>query len=177
MEYSRGSGLLYEYRQEVELVRLVPMSGPAAGGTTVSIVGHGFDARTSYRCIFGQQGTSAAAVLASPSTVVCKTPARMQAAQGASGAVEVRITSTSGGSVSTTALLFTYVPRIEVYKLVPSAGSVLGGSLLTVMGSGFAGDTLDIMFGHALVTAWEVSLAATKPASGRSKEDPAHRYS
>ena len=125
-----------------------PSTGPAAGGTTVYVSGTGFTAAT--RVSFGT--TSASFSVISDNLISAFSPA-----QGTNPAtVDVTVTAGSSTSVTSTADQFTWSstppPSGPVVNGVsPNQGSTLGGSTVTVYGSGLSGPT-SVKFGASAGT-------------------------
>jgi hypothetical protein len=137
-----------------------PASGPAAGGTAVSISGTGFT--NGATVTFG--GTAATSVNVNGSTTItATTPAH------ASGAINVVVTNSNGQSSS---LIngFTYAAPLAapiVSAVNPNFGTAAGGTAVTVSGTGFAPGAT-VSFGGAVATGVIVnsstSISATTPA-------------
>ena len=108
------------------LTSVGPTSGPAAGGTTVTITGTGF------------AGTAVdfGTTLATNLTVVTGTTITVVSPAG-TGIVDVTVTTPGGTSPAVLADQFTYVPTVS--GLSPAAGPLDGGNLVTITGRGFAG--------------------------------------
>lgn len=110
-----------------------PAAGSSAGGTSVTITGTNFTGATGVT-IRGVPATSVTVV--SATVIVCTTPA------GTAGAASVAVTTPSG---TTSSNLFTYVqppPTVtgtSANGISPARGSTLGGTLVTVTGTGFTG--------------------------------------
>jgi len=111
---------------------ITPSSGPLAGGTAVKINGSGFVAGATVTI-----GAAAAGVrFVSGSELTAKTPA-------GSGSREV-IVSDAGGT-SKGGPDFTYLPPPTVASVIPNTGPTIGGTAVTIKGSGFvAGATVAI---------------------------------
>jgi Flp pilus assembly pilin Flp len=105
-----------------------PTSGPAAGGTTVTVSGSGFST-TAGATTFTFGGTAAASVTCS-STIRCDvvTPAH------AVGAVNVVVTV--GGQSGTLTNGFTFNPVVS--SVSPNFSALAGGISVTVTGAGFS---------------------------------------
>lgn len=134
-----------------------PTSGPAGGGTSVTISGANFTSGATIT--FG--GTAASNVIVvNASTITATTPAH------AAGAVSVAVRN-SDGQIATLASAFTYVAPPFVSGVSPSSGSSGGGTAVTISGSGFMGGAT-VTFGGAAATSVNVasatSITATTPA-------------
>ncbi len=110
---------------------LSPAVGPAAGGNTVTIVGHGFVKVTKVR--FGTKAAVSFKVLAS-TQITAKAPS-------GSGAVNVRVTTAAGVSSATSKNKYTYYALATVTAVSPAGGPTSGGTSVTITGTGFTGVT------------------------------------
>lgn len=124
------------------LTSATPSSGPAAGGTSVSLTGTRFTGTTAVR--FGS--TPAASF-----TVVSDTHITAVAPAG-SGTVQITVTGPGGTS---NAVPYTYQAAPLVTALSPSQGPVNGGTTVTVTGSGFTGASA-VLFGSVPATSFTV---------------------
>ena len=111
---------------------LSPSSGPAAGGTLVTITGPVFTGAT-----LVDFGTTAATNL----TVVNDTEITADSPAG-TGVVDVTVTTPGGTSATSTADQFTYVAAPTVTALSPTSGPAAGGSLVTITGTNFTGPSV-----------------------------------
>jgi hypothetical protein len=103
-----------------------PTSGPAAGGTTVTIQGSGLSVSGAATLVnFGANQVNATCSNATVCTAVSP--------PGVGGSVSV--TATVGGATSN-AVSFTYVPALGT--LNPTAGPPSGGTTVTITGTGFS---------------------------------------
>jgi hypothetical protein len=139
-----------------------PSSGPMSGGTTVTITGAGFTAATVVR--FG--ATWAATFVVDSSTQITATsPSR------SAGTVDLTVVGPGGVSMTSSADQFTFLFVSNSTPLVtgiaPSAGTVAGGTLVTIMGDGFSNVT-EVKFGAIVATNFvvnsETQITATSPA-------------
>ncbi|MDA0365850.1 MAG: IPT/TIG domain-containing protein [Chloroflexi bacterium] len=108
---------------------VTPASGPASGGTTVTITGSGFSspATVTFR---GVAATNVTVV--SASQITATTPA------GALGPAAVLV-STAGGQVGGLTAGFTYAETKPVVNAVtPWTGASTGGTAISIAGTGFA---------------------------------------
>lgn len=143
-----------------------PNSGPAAGGTSVTITGSGFqNTPTIPAVLFG--GTPAASVtFNSPTQLTVTTPAGV-------GTVSVQVTNADGQSV-TKSSAFTFVAAPTITNSTPGSGPTAGGTQVTITGTGFQSGAT-VFFGAApaasvtFVNATQVR--ATSPASAAGMVD------
>ena len=146
----------YTYAAAPTITSISPMSGPAPGGTTVTITGTNLTGATAVA--FGAAaGTSINVVNSTTVTVV--SPA-------GTGTVDVRLTTPGGTSPNTAADDFTYIPAPTVASLNPTSGPVGGGTAVTITGTSFTGAT-SVTFGGATASFSVVNgttITATAPA-------------
>lgn len=143
-----------------------PTSGPASGGTSVTITGTGFNGAT--RLSFGSTATSNFTV-ASDTQITATSPAA-----NLSGAVDVTVTTPNGTSATSGADQFTYMTTgaaPTVTGISPTSGSAAGGDSVTITGSGFTGAT-GVSFGSTLASSFNVDsdtqITATSPVANLS---------
>ena len=131
-----------------------PNSGPAAGGTSVTITGTGFTGATGV-----DFGTTAATGV----TVVSATTITADSPPG-TGTVDVTVLTPAGTSAASAADRFTYtavaVAAPTVTGISPSSGPAAGGTLVTITGTGFSGAT-GVDFGTTAATDVTVVSATT----------------
>jgi hypothetical protein len=138
---------------------LTPSSGPTAGGTAVQISGTGLKGAT----VVSFGGTAA------PFTVVSDTRINATAPPHAAGGVPVTVRTPAGLSPPRT---YTYEeppppgPPPVVLLVAPAAGSMDGGTVVTITGTGFTGATAVAFGGTAAAFAVDsaTSITATTPA-------------
>jgi hypothetical protein len=126
---------------------LAPNSGTAAGGTSITINGTGFNSATSVS--FGALTLPASAFsVGSDTTIVLSAPAGT-----ASTTVDVTVATAAGTSPVTPADRYTWVaPGAPVINGVsPNHGMPPGGTSVSIFGSGFANAT-GVKFGTVLAT-------------------------
>ncbi|MBF6150246.1 IPT/TIG domain-containing protein [Nocardia nova] len=133
-----SNGASYTYVTVPALTSIAPTTGPATGGTTVTLSGTGLSAVTGV--VFG-------AVPATSFTIVSDTQVTAVAPAG-TGTVAVKVTSATGSS---NALPFTYVGVPVVISVSPNAGPVTGGTVVTLTGTGFTG-AIGVSFGGTPAT-------------------------
>jgi hypothetical protein len=142
-QFSRNDRV-YEYVKETAAVGATPRDGSQAGGTIVRLtLSAAADAAAAMSCRFGTMGPLASRVAGSG--VECIAPAH----EGGSVAVA---TSANDEVWSVSELAFVYVPSAVVYAVTPSSGSVSGGEIVIVMGSGFEGESIKCRFGQEVVS-------------------------
>ncbi len=138
-----------------------PTSGPLVGGTVVTITGTGFTGATAVN--FGTTpGTSL--------TVNSATKINITSPTGAAGTVNVTVTTPAGTSATSPACQFTYTTVTAaptVTGISPTSGPLVGGTVVTITGTGFTGATA-VKFGTTAGTSLTVNSATqiniTSPA-------------
>ncbi len=110
-----------------------PLSGPSAGGTSVTITGTGFGTTPGATTV--KFGASAATGVSCATTTSC-------VATSPSGSGTVDVTAAVGGITSATSAAdrFSYsdVPLPTVSAVSPSSGRSAGGTTVTITGTGFS---------------------------------------
>jgi len=136
-----------------------PTTGPATGGTTVTITGTGFTAATSVS--FG--GTAAASFTMNGDTSITA----VSPAAGA-GTIDVTVSSAGGTSATSPSDQFTFVATPTVSGVSPNSGPVSGGALVTITGTNFI-DVTAVNFGdtpaYGFTVNGDTSITATSPAA------------
>ena len=131
-----------------------PGSGPADGGSWVTITGAGFTGATEVD--FG--GAAAYFVVDSDTSIEAWSPA-------GAGTVDVAVTTIGGTSAASANDQFTFVDAPSVSGVSPNAGPVDGGSSVTIAGAGFTGAT-EVDFGGVaadFVVDSDSSITAVSP--------------
>ncbi|WP_160861951.1 putative Ig domain-containing protein [Shinella kummerowiae] len=135
-----------------------PASGPASGGTVVTITGANLSEAT---------GVTFGGVAASAYTIDSGTQITATAPAGTAGAVSVLVTAPVGRTAIGTGNQFTYIAAPTVTSVTPTAGPTGGGTSVTITGSGFSGATA-VTFGGAAATGYTIIsntlITATAPA-------------
>ncbi len=141
----------FTYKVAPVVSKLSPVSGPASGGTAVTITGTEFTGATAVS--FG--GTPAASYkVLSATSITAVAPA------GASGYADVRVSAGGGTSAITTRDRFKYLPSVT--SVTPNAGPTAGGTSVTVEGSGFTPGTETVFkFGKAKATSVNCTSSTT----------------
>ena len=134
---------------------LSPTFGPAAGGTSVTILGSGFTGPATVD--FG--ATPATNVTVNSTTSITAT------SPAGSGLVDVTVLTPGGTSATSAADQFSFVPSVTLLSAM--SGPTAGGTSVTITGTGFTGATA-VKFGTYAATSFMVSSAtsitATSPA-------------
>jgi hypothetical protein len=156
---SLNNGYTYTSSNPAPTVSTIsPVTGPAAGGTAVTITGTGFLSGAGVT-LGGTAATNV--VVVSATSITAKTPAH------AGGAVNVAVTNTDGqsGSLSNG---FTYTnPAPTVTAISPVSGTTAGGTAVTITGTGFLAGASVTLGGTAATNVTVVSgisITATTPA-------------
>ena len=159
-------GVFYVYYGPVTVSRLVPVAGPAQLDTTVMVWGGNFDLGSDYRCGFGDRGSALRfpelaadhsvsnipATRVNASLLKCRSPLA-----SLSGPLPVMVSLNGQQYTDTSADFFFYAPH-HVLSVSPSSGSSLGGTTVTVTGTGF----IDFMHPHPIECRFGVSPAHTQ---------------
>jgi len=117
----------FEYRRAIEIDRVTPAQGPAAGGTKVTIEGSGFEEAETVS--FGGL----------PASFTVRTDDEIRATTPEHGAGAVDVTVEGGGLEARLEEGFSYTTGLEVWGFQPVRGSVAGGTFVRVRGEGFSG--------------------------------------
>ena len=104
-----------------------PAAGPTAGGSTVTIKGMNLGTVATATVTFGS--TSAAIVSDDGTTLVATNPA------GATGTVDITVTTAGGTSTASANDQFTYVAAPTLTTVSPMAGPTTGGTPVTITGT------------------------------------------
>ncbi|WP_223693745.1 IPT/TIG domain-containing protein [Leifsonia poae] len=136
---------------------LTPTHGPAAGGTAVTITGTGFTGATGVT-FGGTAGTTFTVV--NDTTITVTTPAH------AAGAADVVVQSPNGDSAPGT-FTFDAAPAPAITGLTPTSGPAIGGTVVTITGTGFTGATgatFDGTSGTTFTVVNDTTITVTSPA-------------
>jgi hypothetical protein len=131
---------------------LAPNSGPAAGGTPVTVTGTNFTGATAVK--FGT--VAATAYMFNSATQITAT------SPPGSGTVDVTVTAAGGTSATGAADQFTYTgpppPAPTVSSVVPSSGPATGGSSVIITGTNLTAASV-VKFGTVAATTYTVTSA------------------
>jgi len=115
---------------------LSPKTGPATGGTIVTITGSGFTGATAVD--FGSTALLAAAANPPPSghfTFISDTQILANSPPGSGASVTVTVTTPGGTSLGGPDVVFGYAPVVALVK--PGEGASSGGTKVIILGSDF----------------------------------------
>jgi hypothetical protein len=126
-------GLTYEYVQGGVIEALFPSSGPASGGTELTVIGQGFRNESRMACLFGAALENAAASFVTTSTVTCVAP------RHTAEAVKVEVVYGSARiSGSAGQVYFMYWKEPRLLSVRPSVGPIKGGYAVELLGHDLA---------------------------------------
>jgi hypothetical protein len=151
-DYYTDSGIVLRLVESLAVSRVIPSSGPTMGGTIVRVSGLGFSSSERYQCRFGTEPPRPA-VSVSPAVVTCIAPD-----VSAIGSVDVSLLL-DDSEIAWAPKAFTYYAQPTITAISPASGSVYGGSLIGVSGTGLGSgeDGLWCRFGATVVPAIPVS--------------------
>jgi hypothetical protein len=132
-------------------------TGPATGGTAVTITGTGFT---------GATGVAFGATPAASFTVESDTVISAVSPAAPAGTVDVTVSSAGGPSATAPDDLFSFVALPTVTGLSPAAGPLEGGNQVTITGTGLTPVT-EVDFGDqaaAFTVEGDTQITATAPA-------------
>lgn len=132
------------------IAKLSPTKGPAAGGTTVTITGTNLNGATAVR--FGSVSATSFKVK-SATSVTAVSPAEV------AKTVDVTVTTPNGTSAVSSLDHFKFGPP-TVANLSSSSGSIAGGTILTVQGTGFGLGTEATLFKFGTTEATTVNCTS-----------------
>jgi PKD repeat protein len=146
----------FEFRVAPTVTAMSPTTGPATGGTTVTLTGTNLDTVTALTV----DGTNRAFTIVDATTITVTTPAH------AAGYVDVAVAD-SHGAASSPPTQFLFYAALAVTAVAPRVGSTGGGTTVVVVGTGFT-DATAVDFGGAPGTGLHVEsdtrLQVTAPA-------------
>ncbi len=150
----------------VQILSVLPSSGPIAGGTLVAIAAFGLGTKPDTQVRFGGETATLVSVDAT------KLIALVTAPPHAAGLVDVTVTSPAGAATAKNA--FTYDALHKVLTVSPVSGPVAGGTPITIYGDGFASGA-DVRIGALqcgkVTVASPKQLSCTTPAGSPGAAD------
>jgi IPT/TIG domain-containing protein/FG-GAP repeat protein/VCBS repeat protein len=147
-----------------KLTAATPRTGPAAGGTRVTLTGSGFQAQGAGATVVRFGGIEATGLaIASDTSLACTTPAGDPA-----GVVDVELENQNGRAMLVRGFRYNAIPMLTA--LTPDVGPSAGGTSVTLTGSGFLADGAapnTVQFGGqpalGVVAQSDTSLTCTTP--------------
>jgi hypothetical protein len=160
-----GSADRFTYVAAPTVTSISPNSGPAAGGTTVTITGTGFTATSTVK--FGSVAASSVTFV-SATSLTAVSPAK------AAGIVDVTVTTVGGTSASGSPDQYTYLAAPTVTGVAPGSGPAAGGTSVMITGTGFTGATV-VKFDGVAAAGFTVNsdtqITAVSPAEAAGTVD------
>lgn len=148
------SRVAFSVTSKSTVTMLWPSSGSIYGGTSVRVQGTGFLNSSTAFCRFGDYDVVSVDAFLDSTSVVCTSPS-----QDGTDIREVTVEVTSNGlDWTSSGVVFTYLPPVEVSGVSPNIGPLSGGTVVRVSGSHFenaAGGAgkLSCRFGRSVVSA------------------------
>ena len=130
---------------------VTPVSGPLAGGTTITVTGTNLRMASAVKV--GTASATNVVVNSAGTSLTAKTPA------GTAGAKSVSVTTPSG--TATKASAFTHMAAPTIGTVTPSSGPTAGNTTITVSGTNFRAGLTTVKIGTALATNVVVNSAGT----------------
>jgi len=141
------------------IIGVSPDGGPTGGGTEVIITGAHFIGTTAV--LIGNTPVSSFTVV-SPTTIAAVV------APGAAGEHSITVTTPGGTVTSSADVSFRYAAVPTVTAVGPTSGAILGGTTVTITGTGFTGAST-VIFGRLAARSFTVdsdtTITAVTPAS------------
>ena len=117
------------YQQEISLLSLTPMLGPATGGTNITVYGSAFEPKHSYHCLFGDHAVMA--LFISSNSINCTSASSFL---GISSITKVGVSqNTISSLISSHSLSFFQYKRLDLI-VEPALGPTSGGTLICILG-------------------------------------------
>jgi hypothetical protein len=125
--------MAYEFSAPALATSLEPAAGRVLGGTAITVRGQGFTTSggAGVKCLFGN--VTSLANVSTDNQAVCLSP------RGNLGAVRFCMISVEDDVNCGGSLVFEYVEDARVASIVPTQGSMEGGTSVSVVGTGFRG--------------------------------------
>ena len=157
---------LFSYMAAPAVTDISPPTGPADGGTLVTITGSG---------LAGATGINFGAVAASDFTIDSPTQITATSPMESAGTVDVTVTTAGGVSIVSSADQFMFVAVPAVTGVSPASGPVAGGTTVTITGTGFTAATAvdfgSIAADNMVIDAAGTQITATSPPESAGAVD------
>jgi hypothetical protein len=152
----------YGYQAPPAVTSLSTTAGPVRGGTVVTLTGSRFTGAT--RVAFG--GTAARFTVLSATSIRATAPAHT------AGVVDVRVTTAYGTSPEHSSSTFAFDPVPAITSLAPQTGPPVGGTVVTLTGTGLDRATA-VRFGSVAATdVVRVSATTVRATTPRHASGP-----
>lgn len=142
------------------IVAVSPASGPLVGGTRVTIFGEGF--QEPLQVFFGDQQAQVINVSFSQIVVIAPAGSRV-------GPVDIRVVNINSNTNTTARDAYRYLDSMRITSITPNTGPSIGGTRVTIRGSGFTDLVAITIAGHVAlpirVSGTEI-VAITTPIVG-----------
>ncbi len=136
-----SNGALFVFGGTGSVWEVMPSHGPSRGGTMITVRGvDAADVENGVVCMWGEE--SVAGVVGGDGTIVCRSPSSVGA-----GVVGVRLSEGSDRRDLGQSVMFEYYDGPFVYDVRPTIGGLSGGTVVSVLGAGFAGTSTECRFG------------------------------
>ncbi len=166
---TQGSSTIAVYSLRPGITQIDPYSGPTAGGTVVTITGHGFQNADSSALSVKFGSTPATGFVVDSDTQISAV-----APAGAAGTVDITVDSPYGTSRTDPADEYTYIAPPTVTSVSPTSGPTSGGTSVTITGTGFTSGATVTCGGSSATGVNVVSattITATTPAHAAGAVD------
>jgi len=141
------------------VITVAPTSGPATGGTRVTIIGDGFQAPM--QVFFGAAEAQVVSITFNQ-VVVLSPPARDTSDNGSgvvTGPVDLRVLNINSNKSNTLAAAFRYTPKAVITAVGPTEGPIVGGTRVQIDGTGFE-DPVAVVIGG--IAAQPIKVSGTQ---------------
>ena len=130
-----------------------PTSGPASGGTTITVTGTGFRA-----------GATTVKVGGAPASAVIVNVAgtSLTAVTGASVPGRMAVSVSTGGGTGSKANAFTYLPVPTVSSVTPATGFTFGGTRIRIVGTNFIPGGTVVKIDNKTCAVLEMNVSGTQ---------------
>ena len=143
------AGSDYRYEPVPFITNFTPTVGTTAGGTMVTITGSGFVAGST-TVKFGTTTAASVVVTATNNDI-------LYAVTKPHAAGPVTISITTAGGMGTSSTTFTFLPVPTLTSITPTAGKLVGGTVVTLRGTNFVTGVTSVKFGATTARSWTVT--------------------